>query len=74
MKKPGLLLVPLGGTITMLPTENEGIAPELGAEMGAESLFRLPNPSLRPGHPAEVAGRIEAALSTGIGPATLRCP
>ena len=74
MKKLWLLCVSLGGTITMLPTESGGIAPKLGAEMGAESLFRLPSPSRQTGHLVQVAGRIKAAPSAGIGPGTLRCP
>jgi hypothetical protein len=64
MTKPRLLILSLGGTITMVPSEYGGIAPKLGAaelvasvpalaevaEIAAHSPFRLPSPSLTPGN------------------------
>ena len=60
--KPRLLILSLGGTITMVPSDSGGITPKLGAaelvasvpalaevgDIDARSLFRLPSPSLTP--------------------------
>ncbi|WP_431282294.1 asparaginase [Humitalea sp. 24SJ18S-53] len=80
MKKPRLLFLSLGGTITMVPDPGGGILPRLGAaelvasvpaladvaEIEAYSLFRLPSPSLEPGNLVDVARRIEAAFAEGF--------
>lgn len=78
--RPRLLLLSLGGTITMLPEAGTpGVMPKLGAaeliaavpalagvaEIEAESPFRLPSPSLPLEALAGVAGRIRAALEAG---------
>jgi L-asparaginase len=76
MTKPRILVLSLGGTITMVPGEGRGIAPKLGAaelvasvpalaeiaEIAAQSPFRLPSPSLKPGDLVEVALRVEDAF------------
>jgi L-asparaginase len=73
MTKPRLLVLSLGGTITMVPSETGGIAPKLGdaelvasvpalaevADIEAQSPFRLPSPSLTLGNLVEVARMIE---------------
>ena len=78
--KPRLLVLSLGGTITMLPGDAGGITPTLGAaelvasvpalaevaEIEAASPFRVASPSLTPGDLVDVAARIEAAFATGI--------
>jgi L-asparaginase len=75
-----LLMLSLGGTITMVPSAGGGIAPKLGAaelvasvpdlatvaRIEAESAARLPSPSLTPGILVEVAQRIEAAFADGV--------
>ncbi|CAH0281482.1 asparaginase [Roseomonas sp. CECT 9278] len=75
-----LLMLSLGGTITMVPSAGGGIAPKLGAaelvasvpeladvaQIEAESAARLPSPSLTPGILVDVAQRIEAAFAAGI--------
>jgi L-asparaginase len=75
-----LLLLSLGGTITMVPSAEGGIAPRLGAaelvasvpdlakvaSIEADSPARLPSPSLTPGHLIDVAARIAAAFADGI--------
>ncbi len=80
MSRPRLLVLSLGGTITMVPTAEGGIAPKLGAaelvasvpalgevaEITAESPFRLPSPSLTPAQVVGVAQRIEAAFADGF--------
>jgi L-asparaginase len=80
MTRPRLLFLSLGGTITMLPAASGGIAPTLGAaelvasvpelatvaEIEAESPFRLPSPSLQPGHLVQVAERIAAGFAAGM--------
>lgn len=80
MRRPRLLILSLGGTITMVPSAGGGIAPKLGAaelvasvpelaEVGdieAHSPHRLPSPSLEPGHLVEVAKRIEDGFAAGF--------
>ncbi|BDG71935.1 asparaginase [Roseomonas fluvialis] len=75
-----LLMLSLGGTITMVPSAGGGIAPKLGAAelvasvpelatvatIEAESAARLPSPSLTPTILVEVARRIEAAFADGV--------
>jgi L-asparaginase len=75
-----LLMLSLGGTITMVPSAGGGIAPKLGAaeliasvpaladvaRIEAESAARLPSPSLTPAILVDVAQRIEAAFADGI--------
>ena len=79
MAKPRLLVLSLGGTITMVPSEAGGIAPKLGAEelvasvpalaevaeIEAHSPFRLPSPSLTPGNLVDIARTIEAGFAAG---------
>jgi L-asparaginase len=79
MRKPCLLVLSLGGTITMVPSEGGGIAPKLGAaelvssvpalaevaRIEAQSPFRLPSPSLQPANIVTVAQRVEDALNNG---------
>ena len=78
MSKPRLLVLSLGGTITMVPGASGGIAPKLGAaelvasvpalaevaEIEARSPFRLPSPSLTPADP----GRGRAPRSRPASP------
>ena len=78
MSRKRLLLLSLGGTITMVPSAEGGIAPKLGAaelvasvpdlatvaEIEADSPARLPSPSLTPAHLVDVARRIAAAGGT----------
>lgn len=80
MSRPKILVLSLGGTITMLPTAAGGIAPKLGAAelvaavpalaevaaIEALSLFRLPSPSLLPEMLVEVALRIGHAFAEGV--------
>jgi L-asparaginase len=80
MKRPRLLFLSLGGTITMVPEAGGGIAPRLGAEelvasvpelagigeIEAHSIYRLPSPSLEPGHLVEVAKRLEDGFAAGF--------
>ncbi len=77
--KPRLLVLSLGGTITMVPSAAGGIAPALGAAdlvaaapalaevaaIEAISPMRVASPSLTPAHLVEVAARIEAAFAQG---------
>lgn len=81
MTKPRLLVLSLGGTITMVPTDSAGggIVPGLGAaelvasvpalahvaEIEARSPFRLPSPSLTPANLVDVAQAIEAGFASG---------
>ncbi|WP_421990294.1 asparaginase [Roseococcus sp.] len=80
MKRPRLLFLSLGGTITMVPSSGGGIAPKLGAaelvasvpelaevaEIEAHSPYRLPSPSLEPAQLVEVAKRIEDGFGAGF--------
>lgn len=79
MTRPRLLVLSLGGTITMLPQAEGGIAPRLGAAelvasvpdlaevaaIEAESPARLPSPSLTPAHLVAVAARIGQGFAAG---------
>lgn len=79
MTRKRLLLLSLGGTITMVPSAEGGIAPKLGAaeliasapglatvaQIEADSPARLPSPSLTPAHLVDVARRVEAAFAAG---------
>ncbi len=78
--KPRLLILSLGGTITMVPTEAGGITPKLGAaelvasvpalaelaEIEAESPLRVASPSLTLADLVAVAQRLEAAFAAGV--------
>jgi L-asparaginase len=80
MSLPRLLVISLGGTITMVPSAGGGIAPKLGAaelvasvpdlaqvaRIEAESAARLPSPSLTPAILVDVARRIEDGFAQGI--------
>lgn len=79
MARPRLLVLSLGGTITMIKDDSGGIAPRLGAaelvasvpalaevaDIEARSPFRLPSPSITLENMIEVAGILNAALSEG---------
>jgi len=80
MTKPRLLILSLGGTITMTPSDSGGITPTLGAaelvasvpaladvgDIEARSPFRLPSPSLTPANLIEVASMIGEAFAAGF--------
>lgn len=80
MTRPRLLVLSLGGTITMVPSEGGGIAPRLGAAelvasvpalaevatIEARSPFRLPSPSLGPDQVVAVAQEIIAGFAAGF--------
>lgn len=80
MSLPRLIMLSLGGTITMVPQAAGGIAPKLGAAelvasvpaladvavIEADSPARLPSPSLTPEHLVTVAARIAAAFAAGV--------
>jgi L-asparaginase len=79
-RKPRLLFLSLGGTITMVPSAEGGIAPKLGAaelvasvpelgevgEIDARSPFRLPSPSLTTANLVDVAATVEQAFAEGF--------
>jgi L-asparaginase len=79
-RKPRLLFLSLGGTITMVPSAGGGIAPKLGAaelvasvpelgevgEIDARSPFRLPSPSLTTANLVDVAATVEQAFVEGF--------
>ncbi len=83
--KPRILVLSLGGTITMVPSAAGGIVPTLGAaelvaavplladvaEIVADSPLRLPSPSLSPGDLIGVARRIAAAFAAGCAGAVV---
>ncbi|RAI59210.1 asparaginase [Roseicella frigidaeris] len=85
MPRRRILVLSLGGTITMLPSSGGGIAPSLGAEdlvkavpaladvadVEAHSPFRLPSPSLSPAGLVEVARQIETAFDRGCAGAVV---
>lgn len=80
MRRPRLLVLSLGGTITMVPAESGGLAPKLGAaelvasvppladvaHIEARSPFRLPSPSLTPAILVAVAAEIDDAFAAGF--------
>ncbi len=80
MNKPRLLILSLGGTITMVPSDSGGITPQLGAaelvasvpalaevgDIDARSPFRLPSPSLTPANLVEVAREIGEGFASGF--------
>jgi len=77
--RPRLLVLSLGGTITMVKDDSGGIAPRLGAaelvasvpaladvaDIEARSPFRLPSPSITIENMLEVARQINAGFSEG---------
>ena len=83
--KPRLLMLSLGGTITMMPSAAGGIAPILGAaellasvpalanvaEIEAASPFRVASPSLTLTNLLDVAKRLEAAFEDGFDAAVV---
>lgn len=76
MSKPRLLFLTLGGTITMVPQADGGLAPSLGAaellaavpglaavaDIEAHTMLGLPSPSLSKHDLVDVAQRIERAF------------
>jgi len=78
--KPRLLVLSLGGTITMVPSAEGGITPKLGAEelvasvpalgevahIEAQSPFRLPSPSLTTANLVDVAAEINRGFAAGF--------
>jgi L-asparaginase len=79
MPLPRILVLSLGGTITMVQDASGGIAPKLGAaelvasvpalaevaRIEAHSPFRLPSPSITLENMHDVAQRLELALGSG---------
>ncbi|UFN48568.1 asparaginase [Roseomonas sp. OT10] len=79
MTRPRLLVLSLGGTITMVPGEGSGIAPKLGAaelvasvptlaevaSIEARSPLRVASPSLGLAELVAVAAEIEAGFAAG---------
>ena len=80
MRRPRLLFLSLGGTITMVQNNSGGIAPKLGAseliasvpalaevaDIEAHSPFRLPSPSLTLENLVEVARLITDGFAAGF--------
>jgi L-asparaginase len=80
MSKPRILVLSLGGTITMVPSDAGGITPKLGAaelvasvpalgevaEIDARSPFKLPSPSLTTAGLVDVARTINEAFAGGF--------
>lgn len=80
MRRPKLLFLSLGGTITMVQDNSGGIAPKLGAgeliasvpalaevaDIEAHSPFRLPSPSLTLDNLLEVARLITEGFAAGF--------
>jgi L-asparaginase len=80
MGKPRILVLSLGGTITMVPSDAGGITPKLGAaelvasvpaladvaEIDARSPFKLPSPSLTTAGLVDVARTVNEAFATGF--------
>ena len=79
MSRPRILVLSLGGTITMVPSAAGGIVPTLGADelvasvpalaevaaIEADSPLRLPSPSLSPADLIVVARRVAAGFAAG---------
>lgn len=80
MPLPRILVLSLGGTITMLPDASGGISPRLGAadlvaslpalaevaDIEAHSPFRLPSPSLTLANLVDTAGLINQGFANGF--------
>lgn len=80
MSKPRILVLSLGGTITMVPTAEGGIAPKLGAaelvasvpplaevaDIEARSLLRVASPALSAANLVDVALAINAGFAAGF--------
>lgn len=80
MRRPRLLVLSLGGTITMLPAERGRLAWKLGAaepvasvpaladvaHIESRSPFRLPSPSMTPAALVAVAAEIDNAFAAGF--------
>lgn len=80
MSRPRLLVLSLGGTITMVPAAGGGMAPKLGAadliasvpalagvaDLVAESPYHLASPSLSAAAVVGVAERVATALAGGL--------
>ncbi len=83
--KPRILVLSLGGTITMVPDAGGGIAPRLGAaelvasvpalaevaEVEADSPLRVASPSLTIADLIAAARRVETAFANGVDGAVL---